>query len=222
MRSRLKNYLSLTKKEWNGMVVLVILIALVLAAPYVYRQFHKDKVINFNNFDKAAALLDKAQKADSLAALKNPANNNESGKIFTSPKLKPGVTVELNTADSAQLTTLRGVGPSFAMRIIRYRYRLGGYYNKEQLKEVYGIDVAKYDEIKDQLTINRSAITKININSISFASLRQLPYLDYKQASAIIEYRNQHGKYASMDDIKKVAIITPEIITKIEPYISFK
>lgn len=204
------------------MVVLIVLIALVLAAPYIYRQFHKDKVINFNDFDKAAALLDRAQKADSLAELENSKNKPEAGKAYTSPKLKPGATVELNTADSAQLTLVHGIGPSFAMRIIRYRYRLGGYYNKEQLKEVYGIDADKYNEIKDQLTINGSAITKININTISFASLRQLPYLDYKQASALIEYRNQHGKYASMDDIKNVAIITPEIITKIEPYISFK
>lgn len=204
------------------MVVLVIVIALVLAAPYIYRHFHKDKLINFKNFDNAAALLDKAQKADSIAALKIPVNSSEPGKTFTSVKLKPGATVELNTADSAQLTTVHGIGPSFAMRIIRYRYRLGGYYNKEQLKEVYGIDDAKYNAIKDQLTINRGAITKININTISFASLRQLPYLDYKQASAIIEYRNQHGKYGSIDDIKNVAIITPEIITKIEPYISFK
>lgn len=222
MRSRLKNYLSLTKKEWNGIVVLIILIALVLSTPYVYRQFHKDKVINFTDFDKAAALLDKAQKADSIAELKSTDNKTETSKLFTSLKLKPGTTVELNTADSAQLTAVRGIGPSFAMRIIRYRYRLGGYYNKEQLKEVYGIDDAKFNEIKDQLSINRNAITKININTISFASLRQLPYLDYKQASAIIEYRNQHGKYASMDDIKNVAIITPEIITKIGPYISFK
>ncbi len=204
------------------MVVLVILIALVLAVPYIYRQFHKDKIINFKNFDNAAALLDKAQKSDSIAELKSPENKTETSKIFTSPKLKPGATVELNTADSAQLTAVHGIGPSFAMRIIRYRYRLGGYYNKEQLKEVYGIDDVKYNEIKDQLTINRGAITKININTISFVSLRQLPYLGYKQASALIEYRTQHGKYASMDDIKNVAIITPEIITKIEPYISFK
>jgi len=205
------------------MVVLIILIALVLAAPYIYSKFHKDKPINFNDFDKAAALLNKAQKADSIAdASKSPGSNPETSQKSTIIKLKIGATVELNTADSAHLTMVHGVGPSFAMRIIRYRYRLGGYYKKEQLKEVYGIDDEKYKEIKDQLTINRKAITKININTISFASLRQLPYLDYKQASAIIEYRNQHGKYASMDDIKNIAIITPEIITKIEPYISFK
>jgi hypothetical protein len=37
MKSRVKNYLSVTKKEWNGMVILLIVIALVLAAPYVYK-----------------------------------------------------------------------------------------------------------------------------------------------------------------------------------------
>lgn len=222
MKSRLKNYLSLTKKEWNGMVLLVVLILLVLAAPYVYQLVYKDKVINFKDFNKAAALLDKAKKADSIVALNSPADKDEPAKTFASNKLKPGATVELNTADSAQLTQVRGIGASFAMRIIRYRYRLGGYYNKEQLKEVYGLDDTIYRKIKDQLTIDRNAITKININTISFASLRQFPYLDYKQASAVIEYRNQHGRYNSMDDIKNIAIITPDIITKIEPYIVFK
>jgi competence protein ComEA len=46
MKIPIKNYLAITKKEWNGMVVLVIIIALVLAAPYVYEHFCKDNTIN--------------------------------------------------------------------------------------------------------------------------------------------------------------------------------
>jgi len=222
MRSQLKKYLSLSKKEWNGTVVLVVLILLALASPYVYGYFHHDKPVDFTNFNKAAALLDRAQQADSLADLKNKVNIDEPKKTFIPNKLKPGATIELNAADSAELTRVHGIGGSFAIRIIRYRNRLGGFYNKEQLKEVYGIDAAKYDEIKDQLTVNKDSIIKIKINSISFASLRQCPYLGYKQASAIIEYRNQHGKYASLADIKNIAIITPEILTKIEPYLSYQ
>ena len=60
MKTRIKNYLSITKKEWNGLVVLVVLIALVLAAPYVYQVFRKDNTINFKDFNKAAAQLNKA------------------------------------------------------------------------------------------------------------------------------------------------------------------
>jgi len=141
---------------------------------------------------------------------------------YVSNKLKPGATVEVNTADSAKLTQVRGIGPSFAMRIIRYRDRLGGFYHLEQLKDVYGVDTAKYAEIKDQLRVDPAAVTKISINSISFASLRQFPYLTYKQVNAIIQYRAQHGNYASMNDMRNIAIITPQDIQKIEPYLSFK
>jgi DNA uptake protein ComE-like DNA-binding protein len=222
MKSQFKNYLAITKKQWNGMVVLVILILLALAIPYIYQHCRKDTIINFKGFDVAAAQLIKAQKLDSIAATKAPAYNNQPAKAYISNKLKPGATIELNAADSAQLTTVRGIGASFAIRIIRYRNRIGGFYNKEQLKEVYELDSTKYTEIKDQLTVNPSAIIKVNINTISFASLRQSPYLSYKQASAIIEYRTQHGNYNSIDDIGNVAIVTPETLHKIEPYIKFK
>lgn len=204
------------------MVVLVVLILLVLVAPYVYQRFRKDTIINFSGFDAAVVQLSKAQKTDSLAATKIPVYNNEPAKAYVSNKLKPGATIELNAADSAQLTTVHGIGASFAIRIIRYRNRIGGFYKKEQLMEVYELDSTKYAEIKDQLTVNPSAIIKVNINAISFASLRQSPYLSYKQASAIIEYRTQHGNYNSIDDVGNVAIITPDVLHKIEPYIKFK
>jgi competence protein ComEA len=63
MISNLKKHLSITKKEWNGMVVLVILIALVLAAPYLLQLFGKDTIINPADFNKAVAVLNKAQKS---------------------------------------------------------------------------------------------------------------------------------------------------------------
>jgi len=204
------------------MLVLVVLILLVLAAPFVYQHFHKDSTINVNGFDAAVAQLSKAQKADSVIALKSTGSENYSAKTYISNKLKPGITIELNSADSAQLTRLHGIGGSFAIRIIRYRNRIGGFYNKEQLKEVYELDSAKYAGIRDQVTVDPGKVIKVNINTISFASLRQSPYLSYKQASAIIEYRTQHGNYNSIDDIGNVAIVTPDILHKIEPYIKFK
>jgi competence protein ComEA len=46
-------------------------------------------------------------------------------------------------------------------------------------------------------------IRKININTITFDKLRLMPYLDYKQVNAIIEYRKQHGDFTSIADIEK-------------------
>jgi DNA uptake protein ComE-like DNA-binding protein len=104
MKSTIKNYLSVTKKEWNGMVVLIILIALILAAPYAYQLLRKDSTINTKDFNAALAVLDKAKKSQPGDY---PANTPALYK-----KAAPGTVIELNTADSATLTTLQGVGPS--------------------------------------------------------------------------------------------------------------
>ena len=141
---------------------------------------------------------------------------------YTSKKAKPGEIIELNSADSAKLTEIRGIGPSFAMRIFRYRERLGGFCNKEQLKEIFGIDSLKYAEIKNEVSVNPGVITKININTVSFNQLRIFPYLGYKQVNAIIQYRVQHGSYASIADMKNIAILDNLILRKIEPYLNFK
>ncbi len=141
---------------------------------------------------------------------------------YVSTKLKAGATVEINSADSAKLIQVRGIGPSFAIRIIRYRDRLGGFYRKEQLMEVFGVDTAKYNEIEKQLTIDPLKVVKLKINSISLPSLQQFPYLNYKQVNAIIQYRTQHGNYNSITDLANVAILTPEVLRKIEPYLSYK
>lgn len=282
MKAQLKNYLSLTKKEWNGMLVLVILIIAVLAAPYVYQWYRKDNTINAKEFDAALAQLNKAtpggamaysnqasQKPPTRTLFKfNPNNlpaekwkqlglsdkqiailkNYEAkgGRFYKPTDLKKiyGITdadykalnpyidlpaeaakntvVELNTADSAKLTALGGIGPAFAKRIIYYRERLGGFINREQLKEVYGLDELKYAEIKDQLKVDASKIRKIDINTITFDKLRLMPYLDYKQVNAIIEYRNQHGNFASIADLKNIAILNEEILQKITPYLVIK
>jgi DNA uptake protein ComE-like DNA-binding protein len=141
---------------------------------------------------------------------------------YTSKKAKPGEIIELNSADSAKLTEIRGIGPTFAMRIFRYRERLGGFYNKEQVKEIFGIDSLKYAEIKDAVSVNPGVITKININTVSLNQLQVFPYLGYKQVNAIIQYRVQHGSYASIADMKNIAILDNLILRKIEPYLNFK
>jgi competence protein ComEA len=289
MKAQIKKYLSITKKEWNGLVVLVILIAGVLAAPYIYQLFRKDNTINLKDFDKAIAQLSKVEDQKSYAEGKpgsddkivhpvifpfNPNNlsiqqweqlglsehqanvikhyESKGGKFYskedvkkiyditaddykrlepfinipqaeyTARKAKPGEIIELNGADSAKLTEIRGIGPSFAVRIARYRNRLGGFYNKEQLKEIFGIDSLKYAEIKDQVSVNTGKVNRININTISFDQLRIFPYLGYKQVNAIIQYRAQHGNYASIVDMKNIAILNDEILSKIEPYLNFK
>ncbi|UOE48219.1 helix-hairpin-helix domain-containing protein [Mucilaginibacter sp. SMC90] len=289
MRPQIRNYLSVTKKEWNGMVVLIILIAMVLLAPYVFRANRKDNTINFKAFDKPIADADKTddliadenifagnRKTTPPALFKFNPNNlslnswiklgltehqaqvvkhyeEKGGRFFTkadvqkmysiSPaqykvlepyinlpdgpayhtnKVKPGEVVEINTADSARLTMIRGIGPAFARRIVHYRQRVGGFYSKEQLKEVYGIDEEKYNQIKEGVAVDGKQIVKVNINKATFNELKRFPYLSYKQMDAIVAYRDEHGNYNTLTDLKNIAILNDGILRKIGPYLIFK
>nr|WP_294899944.1 helix-hairpin-helix domain-containing protein [uncultured Pedobacter sp.] len=147
-----------------------------------------------------------------------PYNNKFEQKGFD---VKKAVNVEINSADSITLLTVRGIGPSFASRIITYRKRLGGFIAFDQLREVYGIDSTKYDQLVPQLNINKQNIKKIMINRCSIDDLRSFPYLRYKQANAIIAYRTQHGNFSNAADLNKIAILSPELIQKITPYLNF-
>ena len=196
------------------MVVLVIMIALVLAVPYLLQLCRKDTTINPADFNKAVAVLNKAQKSRD--------SDDGTNAIPVYEKIADGVVIELNSADSAKLTGLKGIGASFARRIVNYRNRLGGFINKEQLKEVYGMDDDRYAEMQPQVSVDPSHIKKIHINKVDFDGLKYFPYLTFKQMNAIVQFREQHGDYASLNDMRNIVLLNDEILRKIEPYIDFK
>ena len=61
--------------------------------------------------------------------------------------------VNINTADEAALDTLPGVGPAMAKRIIEYRMTEGMFQSIEDIKKVRGIGEAKFEKMKDKISI---------------------------------------------------------------------
>ncbi|MCY1530077.1 comEA protein [compost metagenome] len=288
----LNNYFSFTKREFDGLLVLAVLIALISVAPYPYAWFfskqqmanelelqaiqkltlradkqdhrvHTPQVVHTSlfEFDPNQISLREWQELGLSAKQAQSIINyrNKGGKFYRPEDLKkmytissqmykrlyPYIVIEtksvamsptlavkadwdkkptmvnVNLADSAMLDGIKGIGPVFASRILKYRKRLGGFYQKEQLREVYGIDSAKYEEIKTQILIDASVIVKININTANFDDLRQHPYLKFKEINAIIQYRKQHGNYGDIDDLKKVLILSPQTMMALKPYLIF-
>ena len=148
--------------------------------------------------------------------------SRETRKSFENKKFekKEVAKVELNSADTAALRKIRGIGPAFSMRIVKYRNLLGGFVNINQLKEVKGIDSLKYAEISPYMFVNPYIIRKININTVTFEELKKHPYFGYNISLSIINYRKQHGDYTSITDLKKLALITDEVYNRIAPYLT--
>jgi competence protein ComEA len=61
--------------------------------------------------------------------------------------------VNINTAGSAELESLPGIGTATAQRIIDYREKNGGFKSVEDLKNVSGIGEKKYAELVDKVCV---------------------------------------------------------------------
>lgn len=129
------------------------------------------------------------------------------------------VLVEINTADLEGLKSMPGIGPAFALRINAYKELLGGFVRKEQLLEVYGIDLEKLNQIEKYCEVDPSAIVKMNINEVDVKRLKMHPYINYSVANSIVQMRKQKGKFNKIEELKESKLINPELFEKLKPYV---
>ncbi|MBQ9312961.1 MAG: helix-hairpin-helix domain-containing protein [Bacteroidales bacterium] len=132
------------------------------------------------------------------------------------------VIIDLNTADTIALQMLRGIGPSYSKRIYKYGQKLGGYVDKNQLKEVYGMTDSLYNAIEKHIVIETKQVRKININTDNIKDLISHPYIDYYLAKEIILMRQKYGDYKNIEDIKKVHLMDETTFSKLTPYLDIK
>ena len=81
------------------------------------------------------------------------ATGNTESEGSSSNNLKGENKVNINTATQSELDQLPGIGPSIAQRIIDYREENGNFQKIEDVQNVKGIGDAKYEEIKDSITV---------------------------------------------------------------------
>ncbi|MDR3287371.1 MAG: helix-hairpin-helix domain-containing protein [Prevotellaceae bacterium] len=129
--------------------------------------------------------------------------------------------VEINSADTAELKNLRGIGSYYARLIADYRNKLGGFADINQLKEVRGIDDERFLMFANQVKIDTLLINKFNINKLTSKELAQHPYINAYTARGIEQYRNVAGKIESLQQLVKEKIINVEEVEKLRYYIEF-
>ncbi len=128
--------------------------------------------------------------------------------------------IDINIADTSQFISLPGIGSKLSKRIISFREKLGGFYSVEQIAETYLLPDSTFQKIKPYLILNNNAIKKININAASVDEMKSHPYIKYQMANAIFQYRQQHGNFNSVEEIKKIMTVTDEFYNKVESYLS--
>ena len=130
--------------------------------------------------------------------------------------------VELNSAKKDNLLKLKGIGESFATRILAYRKLLGGFYTKDQLLEVYGMDTVRYNKFLNAIIIDTLLIKKMNINKVKFNTLLRHPYLNKYQTQSIMKYREISGKFIRIEQLVENNLLQRSDFIKIKPYLTIQ
>jgi DNA uptake protein ComE-like DNA-binding protein len=126
--------------------------------------------------------------------------------------------LELNSADSLQLVKLYRIGPKLASKIIDQRTKLGGFLNLNQLTEIWGFDEDILYDLQGKIYVDANKAKRINLNTVTEEELKMHPYFKFKVARVIVNYRNQHGKYKSFNDLLQIKIINDSILNRIKIY----
>ena len=149
----------------------------------------------------------------------NKSNLVAEQKNTITPAEKQKTKIELNSADSLSLTEVNGIGPVFAKRIIKYRSILGGFYNIEQLNEVFGFNDELYQKVKPFVFVESNSIQKIDLNKDDFKKINKHPYLSYELTKNIFDWRKKTVITAlNLKDI----INDDSVYKKLLPYLVFE
>ena len=131
---------------------------------------------------------------------------------------KTPFTFDLNGADTTEFKRVYGIGSKLSARIVKYRESLGGFYAKNQVRDVWGLDSSVVDEVFKHATLIDPQVRKLNVNSASIEQLKH-PYLKTYVAKAIVAYRQQHGAYGSVQALINVKVLDAKTLEKLTPYL---
>jgi competence protein ComEA len=119
--------------------------------------------------------------------------------------------LDLNTASTVHLRGIKGLGPSRAEEIVRYRSKHGSFASIDELDRVPHVGDMPPQElakVKQQFAIAGSGDgtqkRKINVNKANAAELRQIPGVGAAHAEAIMERRRERGPIDDLNEIDEL------------------
>jgi DNA uptake protein ComE-like DNA-binding protein len=162
--------------------------------------------------------IKRAKKVEKPKEIKPQIVRNKENKVRNEKRQ----TIELNSADTTVLKSLKGIGSVYAGRIIKYRTILGGFYNTEQLKEVYGITDELFMSICADISVDTTSLKKIKLNRGDLTYRLKHPYLQKEQVKALLAYMKKNNSIDSVGTLERMNVFTKEELNRLRPYLCFK
>ncbi len=129
--------------------------------------------------------------------------------------------VDINSADSALLDAVPGIGPRTAAGIIAYRSRLGGFHDPEQVLELGYVTESNMEAMRPQIWADSCLIRKIDINFATPNVLAGHPYVSPKTLRKLLHNRQLKGGWTAVEDMIEDGTLTAAEAARLAPYLYF-
>lgn len=224
MKRIVKEYLSFTRKERTAIVILLVLMGLFIAAPYLYTPEQLPPV--------------DTRELESYLERQPAATRNASGKDATVGDGKATIArlflFDPNTL-SAEGWQQLGIRERTALTILRYRSKGGRFRRAEDLRKIWGLATADADRLIPYVRIPDGEQPKtptakaewsggkwslqatIRINDATVDDWQALPGIGEVLANRIVRYRDKLGGFTSVEQVGKTYGISDSVFQRIQP-----
>ncbi len=226
IRNFLREYFHFTRGEVNGTLVLAAVMLGMFAYPHIHGFLARPSAypVDPELIEAIRAFYTNRDNPPGQEPLSPESpqallTSSEAG-IKTAGDATQTALIDLNSADTADLMQVSGIGPVLSRRILRYRDILGGFSSVEQLKEIYGLDEDRYMLINHFFYARTDCISRIRPLHDDFGVLLRHPYLDFDQVSQIFRLRNNEN-LRSIEDLLKTSAFSEPDVDRLRPYLDF-
>ena len=146
-----------------GIIVLLLAANLFLRRSYNYNQENYGQILaEFQKRNEAAeqekaALIEKYSPGPEVNRTEKVKETEPAAPPSEEPSSTPETTaskiININTADLKTLQTLKGIGPTYAKRIIEYRQTNNGFDSIDELVNVKGIGEKRLENIRPYIKL---------------------------------------------------------------------
>lgn len=199
--------LEFTKGQAMGTFYLASLIAIAILAIVLFDRFYAPPVVLAQEDVAFHELID-SLRAEVKVVDAHDLRTIPDEKLEIGTYEEPSVqhlkrdSVFLNSCGIEELKEIKGIGDKLSARIVKYRDKLGGFVNTDQLYEVYYIDSSAVTDVKDLIIVDHTLVNRIDVNSCSFKELLHHPYYDYDLVKSIFQLKDKNQlNEASVDSL---------------------
>lgn len=171
------------------------------------------------------------QISDSLLTIISPLfkfpewkKNNNNTKVFSKKKSfakSYSQKKDLNTILAKDLQEEAKIPDFIAVRIIKYRDKIGGFVDDIQLKDITGLYDNQRNNILSLFAVKTpKKIKKLSVNRASVKELIEIPYFDFELALDIKSFIKDNGDISNFDELVKIKGFSIEKIDRIKLYLT--